>query len=1257
LFTKPKRIAVLIALAAVVLNISVAFAADWPMWRYNAAHTASCPEQLPAQLHLQWVRKLPKPQPAWPPHQYKLQFDLSYEPVVVGKSIFVPSMVTDSVTAYDTESGAEEWRFYSDGPVRFAPLVWQGAIYFVSDDGYLYCLDAENGSLKWKYRGGPSDRKILGNDRLISTWPARGAPVLYDGTIYFAAGIWPFMGTFIHALDAETGDVVWTNSETGPIFVRQPHNDPAFSGVAPQGYIAACEAKLIVTGGRSRPAVFDRKTGKLLYFKHSDNSQGKFRGGYDIAIWRKWFFNFDVMYNLSDGGAMATVSAPVLSQDAVIGLHKDGDLMGYIPQGNGKAKGLWKVTVDPKLSEIYLRAGDRIYGSDDKGGIAAVDIPKDESKAVVSWRYDIREDVFTMIAADGKLFVVTTQGAIYCFGGKEVNPRHYDLINTQMRPVDDASGETVEHLLEGSSQNQGYCLMLGIDNDLLAQLSRQSKYHIIVTDPDTQKIADLRATLSRAGLYGTRATALAGDIDTIQLPPYFANLIVSTNLADAGFTPDRSTITKLFETLRPYGGKAFLPSKTKAARKWQRNKWVRRGSTSELTKAIKSARLPNASVSHKDGFVRIERVGALPGSADWTHQYGDIANTVCSKDSLVKAPLGLLWFGDNVDFGEVLPRHGHGPPEQVIAGRLFMQGLDSISARDVYTGQTLWKTPLADLNAFGVYYDNTFVDDFRDTTYNQGHIAGANARGTNFVATADSVYIIQDRGCDVLDAETGENLKTFTIPDLPTGESAEWGYIGVYKDYLIAGAGFVEYSKLIGQDTGWLRWTRYADKIASKQLVVMDRHTGKIRWSMTAKFGFIHNAVAVGKNRIFCLDKTPPFITKFGAESATGYRLLAIDVRTGKIKWQNDHDVFGGWLGYSREHDILIQGDWPQGDRMGPWKHHDRIIAYRGANGKVIWDKPITYNGPYILHNDTIITQGGKSAKALSLLTGEDKMRNHPVTGESVPWEYTRLKGCNTAIGSEHLLTFRSAAAGFFDLTNDGGTGNLGGFKSGCTSNLVVANGVLNAPDYTQTCNCSYQNQTSLALVHMSEADLWTFNTIGKSAKPIKRVGINFGAPGDRKAPDETLWLDYPSVGGTSPDVDVKISPNKPKWYRSDTSQIESGPLKWVTASGVEGLKEIRITLAKEQTHEGLYTVRLYFSEPEHTQPNQRIFDVAIQGQKVMENFDIISCAGAANIGIVKEFNNIKAGPQLVVTMTPSAGGGAKKTVICGVEIIAQQGQ
>ena len=93
----------------------------------------------------------------------------------------------------------------------------------------------------------------------------------------------------------------------------------------------------------------------------------------------------------------------------------------------------------------------------------------------------------------------------------------------------------------------------------------------------------------------------------------------------------------------------------------------------------------------------ISRSEALQGAADWTHNYGDISNTIKSDDELVKAPLGILWFGGNSNL-DVLPRHGHGPSEQVIDGRLIIQGISSISARDVYTGRLIWKKEFENLD-------------------------------------------------------------------------------------------------------------------------------------------------------------------------------------------------------------------------------------------------------------------------------------------------------------------------------------------------------------------------------------------------------------------------------------------------------------------------------------------------------------------------------------------------------------------------------
>ena len=152
-------------------------------------------------------------------------------------------------------------------------------------------------------------------------------------------------------------------------------------------------------------------------------------------------------------------------------------------------------------------------------------------------------------------------------------------------------------------------------------------------------------------------------------------------------------------------------------------------------------------------------------------------------------------------------------------------------------------------------------------------------------------------------------------------------------------------------------------------------------------------------------------------------------------------------------------------------------------------------------------------------------------TGKPTGWKYSRMYGCNTAVGSEHLLTFRSGAAGFCDLTGDSGTGNLGGFRSSCTSNLIPADGVLNAPDYTRTCSCSYQLQTSLALVHMPGIESWTFGNENFFSEPVKSFGLNLGAPGDSRDKAGTLWFDYPSVGGPGPKFDVQFEPTNPERF------------------------------------------------------------------------------------------------------------------------------
>jgi hypothetical protein len=407
--------------------------------------------------------------------------------------------------------------------------------------------------------------------------------------------------------------------------------------------------------------------------------------------------------------------------------------------------------------------------------------------------------------------------------------------------------------------------------------------------------------------------------------------------------------------------------------------------------------------------------------------------------------------------------------------------------------------------------------------------------------------------------------------------------------------------------------------------------SGKLLWIRDAEFNFRHNNIALGGDSIFIIDNLTE--SRLKALSRRGLKLQgkptlhALDLKTGEVRWQTDENVFGTFLNYSAEHDLLLQAGSAYRDRARD-DVGQGMVAYQGSTGKELWaDKDLSYNGPCLLMKDRIITNGN-GGFALDILTGKP-------TG----WRYKRNYGCNTAIGSEHLLTFRSGAAGFYDLTNDGGTGNWGGFRSSCTANLIPANGVLNAPDYTRTCSCAYQMQTSLGLIHMPELEYWTFGAEVDS----QQMAINLGAPGDRRGPNGKMWLEYPEVGGPSAEVDISFEPKDATVFRLHSTAVKSGDVKWIGASGLEGAESVVIAIKDN----GDYQVKLHFMEPEDIGAGKRVFDVALQGETVLRELDVARVAGGYRKAIVKEFAVTVRDQSLRIGLSPK---GERPAVLCGVE-------
>lgn len=90
----------------------------------------------------------------------------------------------------------QKWTFTTGGIIAASPVVVSGVVYFPSGDGFVYALNADAGTRRWRSR-------IL---------PSSSTPAVVNGRVYLGAGV--DFGYF-YALNAATGTVVWRSNIGG----------------------------------------------------------------------------------------------------------------------------------------------------------------------------------------------------------------------------------------------------------------------------------------------------------------------------------------------------------------------------------------------------------------------------------------------------------------------------------------------------------------------------------------------------------------------------------------------------------------------------------------------------------------------------------------------------------------------------------------------------------------------------------------------------------------------------------------------------------------------------------------------------------------------------------------------------------------------------------------------------------------------------------------------------------------------------------
>lgn len=985
-------------------------AADWPTYRGNQERSNYTAETLPGELSLAWQYDPGHaPQPAWSGRDTRTPYDRAYQPVVAGGLLLFGSSADCQIHALDAATGAARWTFFTDGPVRFAPVVWEDRVLAASDDGHLYCLTAAEGRLVWKIRGGPEDDMVLGNGRMVSRWPARGGPVVADGVVYFGAGIWPSEGIFVYAVDARSGKVLWCNSDSGGIYMPQPHGGAnAKSGISAHGDLVVAGDVLLVPTGRAVPAALDRSDGKLRYFHLQRNVK---YGGSDVLAADGQFINRGITFDVATGSQIKAV--PPQPHRAIAALPgglatgADGSVEGYRWAGaeakdrKGKPvpanslEALWSVDA-PYAGTSLVIAGQGIVsaGRGAEGyGVCLVDIGAKKSV----WSATVDADPWGAAVADGRLYVSTEKGTIYCFqGGPPREPGRIGAGWVEV-PVSQLHDKAAHEIVRQSGVTEGYCIDLGCgDGSLALALAARTDLQIYAVDPDPEKAAAARKRISDAGLYGVRITVHEGNPAATFYPNHCANLVISGRSLETG---SGAVADKEVERLqRPYGGVACV------------------GKPGAMKKSVR---------------------GPLEGAGSWTHQYCNPANTNCSSDERVKGRLGMLWFGD-LNF-PMPSRHGRGHAPLVLDGRMFVEGLDALRCVDPYNGRTLWEYPLPDILG----------------PFDGDPLMGTSGTSSNFCVTPEAVYVHTGDKCLRLDPATGKLLAEFPTPPEDDGTPGTWGYIACVDGTLFGTRASTEHVVTYRFRPGRDMSKQFTE---STLLFAMDATTGELKWRYQPQQSIRHNTIAVGAGRVYLIDRAMALGDRTrekrrgkpdpDSEHPTG-ALIALDAADGQVVWKTDENIYGTLLALSVEHETLLMcyQDWrfKLASEVG-----GRVAAFDTATGQRRWEIEAKYMTRPVINDQTVYLQ----PSAWDLLTGE-----------KTDFEMTeRSYGCGILAGSKNLLVYRSATLGYTDLLSGSGTENYGGIRPACWINTLPAAGLVLMPDATDRCTCSYLLKASIAL-------------------------------------------------------------------------------------------------------------------------------------------------------------------------------------------------
>jgi outer membrane protein assembly factor BamB len=349
-------------------------AADWPVFRGDAAQTGVAAHPLPDKLAVRW--------------QFKTGGDANTASVegtaaIVGGVVYVGAF-DDHLHALDLATGTEKWKLKT-GSIKVPVGVHGGAVYAGNIDGNLYCVDALTGKERWKYTA----------DAEVSSGINFTADALLFGT----------QGETLHCLATADGKPRWKFQVAGgPVL-----GTPAVAGG--RTFAAGCDSTL---------HVIDVTSGKEIAGVPLNGQVGASAAVLANLLVVGTMTNEVTAVDLAKPAEAWTfqpekraqpfyASAAVTEKLAVTGSR---DKRVYaLNRLTGKE--VWSFATDGKVDSSPVIAGKRVYVGSQDGNVYVLDLTTGKELQRVKLDGPVSA---SPAVADGCLVIGTERGTVYCLG-------------------------------------------------------------------------------------------------------------------------------------------------------------------------------------------------------------------------------------------------------------------------------------------------------------------------------------------------------------------------------------------------------------------------------------------------------------------------------------------------------------------------------------------------------------------------------------------------------------------------------------------------------------------------------------------------------------------------------------------------------------------------------------------------------------------------------------------------------------------------